>query len=150
MPNTIADNLQRLQAARTSIASAIADMGGTVTQGAGLEDFPAAIMGIPSGAEIYELTTSSGASSNLYTTYHNGKLYIFGTPTFSATSESFYFPIPLATIGVETELKGEGYVETAETRHFRKVYLTPISESVTLPSSYTGLAFVIGVFTPTT
>lgn len=40
MPNTIADNLLRLQTARTDIANAITTMGGTVTQGDGFEDFP--------------------------------------------------------------------------------------------------------------
>ena len=37
---TIAENLTKLQAARTSIADAIVQKGGTVSQGDGFEDFP--------------------------------------------------------------------------------------------------------------
>lgn len=43
MPNTIADNLLRLQTARTAIAGAITAKGGTVTTGDGFEEFPADI-----------------------------------------------------------------------------------------------------------
>lgn len=43
MPNTIADNLVRLQTARTGIANAITTKGGTVSAGDGFEDFPADI-----------------------------------------------------------------------------------------------------------
>lgn len=43
MPNTIAENLQRLQNARTAISTAITNKGGTVPTGAGFEDFPTAI-----------------------------------------------------------------------------------------------------------
>lgn len=48
MPHTIAENLMRLIAARTDIADAIVDMGGTVTSGDGLEEFP------------YDISTISG------------------------------------------------------------------------------------------
>ena len=54
MPNTIAENLQRLVDARADIASAITAKGGTVTQGDGFEDFPAGILGIPAGSQIVE------------------------------------------------------------------------------------------------
>ena len=50
MPNnTIADNLQRLVNAKNDIADAIVAKGGTVNEGDGLEEFPAAINTIPSG-----------------------------------------------------------------------------------------------------
>ncbi len=49
MPNTIADNLQRLTAARTAIGNAIVAKGGTVSSGDGFEDFPGDINTIPSG-----------------------------------------------------------------------------------------------------
>lgn len=49
MPNTIAENLTRLQTARTNIATAITGKGGTVASGAGFEDFPTAIGTIPAG-----------------------------------------------------------------------------------------------------
>ena len=51
MPNnTIADNLQRLVDAKNDIADAIVAKGGTVNEGDGLEEFPAAIDGIPTGS----------------------------------------------------------------------------------------------------
>ena len=43
MPNTIAQNLARLTAARTAIANAITAKGGTVTSSDGFEEFPADI-----------------------------------------------------------------------------------------------------------
>lgn len=48
MPNTIADNLQRLVNAKTAIASAITAKGGIVTTGDGFEEFPADIATISS------------------------------------------------------------------------------------------------------
>ena len=40
MPNTIADNLDRLKAVVPAIKNAIVAKGGTVNEGDGLEDFP--------------------------------------------------------------------------------------------------------------
>jgi len=47
--HTIAENLARLQAARTAIGAAITAKGGTVDSGDGFEEFPADIAAIPSG-----------------------------------------------------------------------------------------------------
>jgi hypothetical protein len=47
MPNTVAQNLQRLQTARTNIANAITNKGGTVPSGSGFEDFSNLILQIP-------------------------------------------------------------------------------------------------------
>ena len=47
MSNTIAENLQRLKDAKTDIATAITNKGGTVNTGDGFEDFPADIATIP-------------------------------------------------------------------------------------------------------
>lgn len=67
MPNTIADNLSRLQTARTDIANAITTKGGAVTSGDGFEDFPAGILGIPvSTFEACELIKSSGLGGEVY------------------------------------------------------------------------------------
>ena len=49
MPNSIADNLTRLQTAKTAIGNAITTQGGTVNVGDGLEEFAADIATIPSG-----------------------------------------------------------------------------------------------------
>ena len=48
MPNTIAQNLTRLQNARTAIAKAITAKGGTVNNGDGYEEYPTDILTIPS------------------------------------------------------------------------------------------------------
>lgn len=50
MPNTIAQNLQRLVTAKDAISSAITAKGGTVNSGDGLEEFPADIATIPAGS----------------------------------------------------------------------------------------------------
>ena len=56
MPDhTIAENLTRLATARTNIATAITTKGGTVAEGAGLEDFPTAIGTIPAGGSSQDL-----------------------------------------------------------------------------------------------
>ena len=49
MPDTLADNLQRLKGSRTAIGNAIIAKGGTVNDGDGFEDFPNDISTIPSG-----------------------------------------------------------------------------------------------------
>ena len=51
MPHTIAENLARLQAARTAIANAITAKGGTVGANDGLEDFPTDISTISTGID---------------------------------------------------------------------------------------------------
>ena len=67
MPNTIADNLLRLQTARTNIANAITTMGGTVATGDGFEDFPSEILALPVPTlEVCELIKSSGIAGNVY------------------------------------------------------------------------------------
>ena len=55
--STISQNLQRLQTAKTDIATAITTMGGTVSSGDGFEDFASDISTIP---------TSSGSAAFLY------------------------------------------------------------------------------------
>lgn len=53
MPNTIAENLQRLVDAKNDIADAITTMGGTVNEGDGFEEFPADIATIPVGGDSH-------------------------------------------------------------------------------------------------
>lgn len=63
MPNTIADNLQRLVDAKADIASAITAKGGTVNTGDGFEEFTADIATIPSGTEIANTIMLTGDST---------------------------------------------------------------------------------------
>ena len=61
MPNhTIAENLARLQSARSDISDAITAKGGTVTAGDGFEDFADDIATIPSGSSTEITGTISG------------------------------------------------------------------------------------------
>jgi hypothetical protein len=53
MPNTIAQNLARLVAARTAIANAIINKGGTVNEGDGFEEFPDDIASIMPSIKVY-------------------------------------------------------------------------------------------------
>ena len=52
MPNTLAENLQRLKTTKTEIANAITAKGGTVGANDGLEDFASDIGTIPTGGGI--------------------------------------------------------------------------------------------------
>ena len=52
MPHTIAENLTRLQNAKTAIGNAITAKGGTVASGDGLEEYAADIATIPSGGTV--------------------------------------------------------------------------------------------------
>lgn len=65
MPNehTIAENLQRLIDAKTSIGNAITAKGGTVGQNDGLEEFPADIGSIQGGLEM-NVTFAVDSSGN--------------------------------------------------------------------------------------
>ena len=61
--HTIAENLTRLQTARTNIATAITTKGGTVASGAGFEDFPTAIGTIPAGGGGSDTINSARAKT---------------------------------------------------------------------------------------
>ena len=63
MPNTIAQNLQRLQTARTNISSAITNKGVTVPSGSGFEDFANLIGSISAGESLIEGNVSKASSS---------------------------------------------------------------------------------------
>lgn len=80
MPNTIAQNLARLQAAKTAIGAAITAKGGTVASGDGLEEFPDDIRTIPSGMKATKLNfiTSVGTGSEMYILNSEDYTYVFG------------------------------------------------------------------------
>jgi len=100
MPNTIAENLTRLQTARTDIANAITTMGGTVASEDGFEDFPAGILGIPVGGEDIQFShvigytcSSSSTTSDALNVYSPSSCTIFGATTSSIPS----ITIPIIT-----------------------------------------------------
>lgn len=66
---SIADKIQRLAAAKSEIASAISQKGGTVGSGDGFEDFAAEILGIPAGGVNIgtKTATFTGATAATFT-----------------------------------------------------------------------------------
>jgi hypothetical protein len=65
MPNTVSENLQRLQQAKSDIASAITAKGGAVSSGDVLEEFPNDIASIPVIPETFAflyVTSENGAT----------------------------------------------------------------------------------------
>ncbi len=86
MPNTIADNLQRLTAARTAIGNAIVTKGGTVNSGDGLEEFPSDIMSIKNDLTSIDITENG--------TYYGGEETVVTSSTFPvAVNDSNGTPI---------------------------------------------------------
>lgn len=81
MPNehTIAENLQRLVDAKDDIAAAIVAKGGTVAQGDGLEEFPAAINGISTGVDTSSDTVTAATLKSGYTAHNAAGQKITGT-----------------------------------------------------------------------
>jgi hypothetical protein len=65
MPNTIAENLQRLVDAKEDIADAIITNGGTVTSGDGFEDFPADINTITANIDTIVSAVNTGLKASL-------------------------------------------------------------------------------------
>lgn len=93
MPNehTIAENLQRLEDAKTAIANAITAKGGTVGQNDGLEEFPTAINSISTGVDTSSDTVTAATLKSGYTAHNAAGQQITGTmlsqPT-TATAET--------------------------------------------------------------
>lgn len=81
MPNehTIAENLQRLIDAKDDIAAAITAKGGTVAQGDGLEEFPAAINGISTGVDTSSDTVTPETLAEGVTAHDASGAQITGT-----------------------------------------------------------------------
>lgn len=94
--HTIAENLTRLQNAKTAIAGAITTAGGTVNSGDGLEDFATDIGTIPSGStEIIAIQASSSV------TIPAGVTGIADQGFKNSSVETITFPNSLTTIGDE-------------------------------------------------
>ena len=81
MPNTIAQNLARLQAAKTAIATAIATKGGTVSSGDGLEEFPTDIATISGGgpAEV-NYSLEDGFTAQTKNSFSTGRYFNWNNP----------------------------------------------------------------------
>ena len=92
MPNTIAQNLQRLIDARAAISAAIASMGGTVSQSDGFEEFATAIETIPSGGGGGGSTILNGTSDPTSAIGADGDVYL---KTSNAVVESVTFVNPV-------------------------------------------------------
>lgn len=99
MPNTIAENLQRLQTARTNISSAITNKGIILPEDAGFENFASAIDSIK-GENIFTLG-SEVAHYNYYST---------GNGVVSTTNNNLYVKLsPDTYYGPEYDFNGESF-----------------------------------------
>lgn len=89
MPNTIADNLARLQAARIAIANAIIAAGGDVDAGDGYEEFPDDIATIPA-YDVYgvEWTTASSGDNTAMKRVGKSAGFIAPVPYFSEMTDT--------------------------------------------------------------
>lgn len=136
MPNTIADNLQRLTAARTAIGNAIVTKGGTVNSGDGFEDFPDDINTIP--------TSSTQDPKTVFFYDYDG------TVVASYTKEEFAVLSALPANPSHTGLTSQGwnwslsdaktYVSTYGVLDIGQMYVTDDGRTriyVTLPEDYT-------------
>jgi hypothetical protein len=127
MPNTIADNLARLQTARTDIANAITTKGGTVTSGDGFEDFPAEILGIPAGAQEIDGTFTrdsnlpSGWGLTVSTVQQQGK-YVKIVGTIKNSSSSSRTLNASTVIGQVSNLELQGFSQSNITKWFNSGY----------------------------
>lgn len=100
MPNTIAENLQRLVDAKEDIADAITAKGGTVGANDGLEDFAADIASIPSGGAGHtvivttipnaEVTLTSLNNTYTGTADNTGELQLAGVAAGTYTVTATY------------------------------------------------------------
>lgn len=86
MPNTIAENLQRLQTAQTAISSAIAAKSVVVPSGSGFEDFPDLISQIVTAPAFYEGTL---LGVNVYPEIHAPTTMLFLSSDTSQDTRNF-------------------------------------------------------------
>ena len=97
MPNTLAENLQRLVDARTGIASSITTKEGTVNIGDGFEEFPSDILGIPSGAQVFSIT--GGQVTSGYGFFDGSVLVLAALIVSSTNGIRLNFPQALSNYG---------------------------------------------------
>ena len=86
MPHTIAENLQRLTAAKTAIGNAITAKGGTVAQGDGLEEFATDISNIPYNSDTSNDTVTSATLKSGYTAHNASGQQVTGTLLSQSTT----------------------------------------------------------------
>lgn len=86
MPHTIAENLTRLQNAKTAIGNAITAKGGTVASGDGLEEYAADIATIPS-VDAY---TKAEADAKFETITDAASTYLSKTDAASKTNKFIF------------------------------------------------------------
>lgn len=108
MPNTIAENLQRLVAAKSAIANAITAKGGTVTVGDGLEDFATDIGTISSGSGITQFSLSINDNSVGWGFYDGTTLVLCALLYYAGSSLRLTFPHELSYYGFDPSSPVEG------------------------------------------
>jgi hypothetical protein len=147
MPNTIAENLQRLVDAKDDIAEAITAKGGTVSSGDGLEEFAADIATIPSGssadAESYLMAMSSGFKNTSYAYIVNAtnETFVYGvlnanalktTSTLTMTYPSVFTPVATTFSSGYLEFNKDNAVQQVLTSSYGTYTIDTTNHTVTI------------------
>lgn len=151
MPHTIAENLQRLQTAKTAIGNAITAKGGTVGANDGLEDFATDIATIQSAGHTVVITTIPNAIvtiSNQDNTYtgiadNTGELQLSvaaGTYTVSATYDDA--TSDSTSITISDHIATEDSFATLTISASDNTTITVTNGTVTKTLTYTGTPIV--------
>ena len=108
MPNTVAQNIERLKAARTAIGKAIAAKGGTVISGDGLEEFVKDILTIPTSGSWQEFR-------DVVRLGYGPDLYPVGTILYDTWGDTTTtaFEIVAYDKHFDSDLTEQGYIHSA-------------------------------------
>lgn len=151
MPHTIAENLQRLQTAKTAIGNAITAKGGTVGANDGLEDFATDIATIQSAGHTVVITTIPNAIvtiSNQDNTYtgiadNTGELQLsVAAGTYTVTAEIDDAESDSTTLVVSDFSATEDSFATLTISASDNTIITVTDGTVTKTLTYTGTPIV--------
>jgi len=110
---SIADCISRLQTASTNIAPAITDMGGTVTEGDGFEEYPADIRTIPTGSEAISVSISATATNTSVVLTLDKAIPVALTATMTISGDSTSYTIASGATTLNIVLSSSNLPRTA-------------------------------------
>lgn len=154
MPNTIAQNLQRLQDAKTAISNAITTKGGTVNAGDGFEEFAADINTIPittTGHTVKitsipnaTVTMTDGVNTYTKTVGVSGVVTFEGIPvgTYTITSTYDDATSDSTSITISEHIATEDSFATLTISASDNTTITVTDENVKKTLTYTGTPIV--------
>lgn len=107
---SIADKITRLQNAKTAIATAITNKGGTVSAEDGYEDFSNDIASIPNAIDV----ATSGEMASLNTIANEGKIYHYTGPNTTYYKHNCYYIVRVGSYELENVSGFYNFVEDSE------------------------------------